>query len=131
MNPTSLTTRQRAHLRGLAQPLRPQLHIGHAGLSDAIVVSLEELLKRRELVKGRVLTNSEESPEEVAERLAESVKGLLVGVVGNTFVIYRANPKLKEPIELPVSEAARARPRTSTPPRAPSAPRPQRPGGSK
>ncbi len=96
-----LTTKQRAYLRSLGQELRVQLHIGHEGYTEGVQRSLEELFKRRELVKVRVLNTTEEEPKEVAERMAEAARAAVVGVVGKTFVLYRPNPDLKEPIVLP------------------------------
>lgn len=100
-----LTTRQRAYLRGLAQPLRPQLFVGHAGFSEALARSLEELFVRRELVKGRVLNTAVETASAVAEQLAEAGGAEVVGVVGRTFVLYRRNPDVKDPIHLPPARA--------------------------
>jgi len=97
----NLTTKQCAYLRGLSQTLRPQLHVGVAGLSEGQFSALRDLFKRRELVKGRVLNNSTEEPGAVALALAQGVDAALVGVVGKTFVLYRPNPDLKERIELP------------------------------
>lgn len=96
-----LTTKQKAHLRGLAQTLRPQLHVGHEGLSTGVRSALEDLFKGRELVKGRVLKTTDEKPFEIAQTLANECRAGLVGVIGKTFVLYRPNPDLKERIELP------------------------------
>jgi len=97
----TLSTKQKSYLRGLAQTLRPQLHVGHAGYSEGVLSSLRDLFRGRELVKGRVLNTTLEEPGEVAERLAQAAGAAVVGVVGNTFVLYRPNPDLKERIELP------------------------------
>lgn len=101
-----LTNRQRAYLRGLGQALRPQLRLGHAGHTPAVTAALEELLRSRELVKVRVLKTGAEPAREVADALAAAASAALVGVVGQTFVLYRPNPELKERIELPAETAA-------------------------
>jgi RNA-binding protein len=98
-----LTTKQKAYLRSLAQTLRPQLHVGHEGLSPGVRGALEDLFKGRELVKGRVLKTTDEKPFEIAQTLANECRAGLVGVVGKTFVLYRPNPDLKERIELPTA----------------------------
>ena len=108
-----LTTKQKAYLRGLAQELRPQLHVGYGGLTAGIQGALEDLFKRRELVKARVLKTTDEEPAAIAERLAESTRSNVVGMVGKTFVLYRPNPEMKERIELP--DAPRPRPAPSAP----------------
>lgn len=96
-----LTTKQRAYLRGLGQALRPQLHLGHEGYTPGTLSALEDLFRKRELVKVRILNTADETPKEVAAAMAEEAGADLVGVVGKTFVLYRPNPELKERIELP------------------------------
>jgi RNA-binding protein len=114
-NALNLSTKQIAYLRGLGQSLRPQLHLGHEGLTPGTQASLEELFKRRELVKVRILNTADENPKEAAAEMADAARAVLVGVIGKTFVLYRPNPELKERIELPpagpATEATRSRPR--------------------
>jgi RNA-binding protein len=97
----TLTTKQRAYLRSLAQTLRPQLHVGHGGYTEGQLTALEDLFRGRELVKVRILQSSEEEPKALAETMATAASAQVVGVVGKTFVLYRPNPDLKERIELP------------------------------
>ncbi len=96
-----LTTRQIAYLRHLGQNLRPQVMIGHAGLTQGTYSTLEDALRTRELVKVRVLNTSTDSAKELASRMSTQARCVLVGVVGGTFVLYRPNPVLRERIELP------------------------------
>ncbi|MFN3653522.1 MAG: YhbY family RNA-binding protein [Armatimonadota bacterium] len=100
-----LSTKQKAYLRSLGQTLRPQLQIGHGGYSEGVRTALEDLLRTRELIKGRILNTSEEEPKELAARLAGEVGAEVAGVVGKTFLLYRPNPQLKERIELPPARA--------------------------
>ncbi len=99
--PSKLTTKQQAHLRSLAQQLRPQLHVSYEGVTPGVVQALEDLFRRRELVKGRVLKSAEQAAFELATAVAEQANASVVGVVGQTFVLYRPNPDLKNRIELP------------------------------
>jgi RNA-binding protein len=105
-----LSTRQIAHLRGLAQSLRPQLMLGHEGYTPGTQAALEDLLRGRELVKVRLLRTAGDAPKEVAAAMAAAAAATLVGVVGRTFVLYRPNPDLKERIELPDPGPATRRP---------------------
>ena len=50
-----LTTKQRAQLRALANPLADTLIIGKEGVTDAVERQLDQLLEAHELVKGKVL----------------------------------------------------------------------------
>jgi RNA-binding protein len=97
----SLTKSQARYLRGLGQRLRAQVHIGHAGLTDGILGTLEDHYRGKELVKLRLLPSCAEEPKAVAAAVAERSGSELVGVVGRTFVLYRPNPELKDRIELP------------------------------
>jgi RNA-binding protein len=97
----TLSTKQKAYLRGLGQKLRPQLHVGHGGFTPGQIQALEDLFRGRELVKGKLLQSSEDDPKEIAARLASGTKSDVVGVVGKTFVLFRPNPDLKERIDLP------------------------------
>lgn len=109
----TLTTKQTVYLRGLAQTLRPQLHLGFEGFTPGTLSALEDLFRGRELVKVRMLKSSEEPPKQVAAAMAEQANANLVGVIGRTFVLYRPNPELKDRIEFPKNAptAAPARPR--------------------
>ncbi len=97
----ALTSKQRRVLRGKGQTLDPVVFIGKEGISEAGVASTEDALRWRELIKVRVLTNAPDETAALAARLAEATGSDLVGKVGHTFLLYRANPNVREPIELP------------------------------
>ena len=88
-----MTGKQRAYLRGLANPLETILIVGKGGISDNVVKQTDEALLARELVKGRVLEASLLTAREACEALAEATGAEGVQVIGSRFVLYRANPK--------------------------------------
>lgn len=95
-----LTSKQRAHLRSLANGIDTILMVGKGGMSEHIEKQAADALKARELIKGKVLETCELSPREAAESIAEAVKADVVQVIGTKFVLYKRNEK--EPkIELP------------------------------
>ena len=51
----TLTSKQRAHLRGLAHALKPLAHVGKEGVTPAAVRALQQTFDTHELVKVRVL----------------------------------------------------------------------------
>jgi len=91
-----LTGKQRSYLRGKANKLDPYVHIGKEGLNEAVYEKIDEVLDDHELVKVRILDNSLEDINEVANQVCESLGAELVQVIGNVFVIYRRN--MEEPI---------------------------------
>ncbi len=95
-----MTSKQRAFLRGMSNPLDPILHAGKGGLSDLMVKQADDALTARELLKGRVLETSPTPVRELANALAARVSAEVVSVIGRTFVLYRPNPE-KPVIRLP------------------------------
>ncbi len=81
---------QRKWLRGQAHSLRPIVHVGESGLSEAVVKALDEALLDHELVKVRLL--EPEDKKASAAELAERSGAALCGVVGHTVILYRPHP---------------------------------------
>ena len=95
-----LTSKQRAYLRGLAAAEDTIVIIGKGGITENIIIQMNDALKARELVKGRVLENSLLSAREAADALAETCRAEIVQVIGSKFVLYKRNEQ-KPKIELP------------------------------
>jgi RNA-binding protein len=90
---STLNAKQRAHLKGLAHTLKPILHLGKEGVTDAVAHVGEEAFNTRELLKVKVLDTAPEGAKETGEALARRIPGAhLVQVIGRTLVIYRRHP---------------------------------------
>lgn len=94
-----LTSKQRAQLRGLASMEDTIVHIGKGGITENIVIQMNDALQARELVKGRVLENSLLTAQEACDQLAETCRAEAVQVIGSKFVLYKRNEQ-KPKIEL-------------------------------
>jgi RNA-binding protein len=98
---STLTTKQLAHLRSLAHPLKPFLRVGKEGLTESFARVVREALAARELLKVKVLEAAPQTAREIGIALAERLEGAhLVQVVGRTFVLYRPHSE-KPQIVLP------------------------------
>lgn len=95
-----LTSKQRAYLRGLAAAEDTIVIIGKGGITENIIIQMNDALKARELVKGRVLENSLLTAREAADALSETCRAKIVQVIGSKFVLYKRNEQ-KPKIELP------------------------------
>lgn len=95
-----MTSKQRAYLRGLANPLDAVMQIGKQGVTPEVVAALDEVLEARELVKITVLPNCESEPADIADRLTGRSRAECVQVIGKKIVLYRRS-KIKPVIELP------------------------------
>jgi RNA-binding protein len=82
-------------LKGLGQKLEPVTSIGKAGITDALLKSLDEALTKQELVKVR-FAHFKEEKKTMAPVLAERTGSHLVMRVGNVVVLYRQNPDPKQ-----------------------------------
>ena len=89
--PPTLSGRQRRHLRALANPLRPLVHVGEDGISEGVVEALGRALLDHELVKVRL--HEPESKKSMARALADSGGAALCGLVGHTAILYRPHPE--------------------------------------
>ena len=88
---TALSQRQRQFLRKLAHDLKPIVHIGKNGLSDTLFGSAAIALDAHELIKVKFLDFKDEK-REVAEQLASQLRAEVVGLIGNTAILYRYQP---------------------------------------
>ncbi|MHB1391957.1 MAG: ribosome assembly RNA-binding protein YhbY [Clostridia bacterium] len=84
-----LTSKQRAHLRGLANTLEPVFLIGKGGLNDNMIADIDAALEARELIKIKVLNNSMAEPKEASIEIAGRIDADVVQVIGGKFVLYR------------------------------------------
>lgn len=96
-----MTSKQRAYLRGLANPLTAILQIGKNGLNDNLIKQVDDALESRELIKISVLETAPEEKRVLAEEIASSTNSVLVQVLGNKITLYRAKKKDSK-IQLPV-----------------------------
>ena len=86
-----LTSKQRAQLRGIAATEDTIIQIGKGGITENTVKSVNDALKAREIVKGRVLENSLLTAREACNELSELCKAEQVQVIGSKFVLYKRN----------------------------------------
>ena len=94
-----LTSKQRSHLKGLAQTTGALFQIGKSNLTPEITTAVEEAFNNRELIKITVLKNASDNPFQMGQVLAERTKSELVQVIGHTVVLYK--PSKEHKIKLP------------------------------
>ena len=86
----ALTGRQRKHLRGLAHGFEPLVHVGSAGVTDAVLEAVDAALTAHELVKVRL--HQPEDKHAAADALAAGTSASLCGLVGHVVILYRPHP---------------------------------------
>lgn len=98
-----LTSKQRAHLRKVAHTLEPIFRIGKDGFSETLASGIEEAIGPRELIKVKILQNSEVEKFEIANQIADAIAGEVVGVIGRTIILFKEN-KDKPTISLEIKK---------------------------
>jgi len=89
-----LTTKQKVYLRSLAQTEKPVFQIGQNAISDNMVKTVSDYLKKHELVKVSVLKNCDADLKGLAFDLAMLTKSECIQVIGRQIVLYK---RAKEP----------------------------------
>ena len=93
----SLNTRKRTALRSQAHQLKPVVIIGKEGITENVIVSINNAFNTREMLKVKVLENAPETTKGCVdiilsdERMQET---LLVQLMGRIITLYRKNDKI-------------------------------------
>jgi RNA-binding protein len=82
-------------LRAEAHHLSATVHVGHHGVTPALVTALDDALRTHELVKVALNKTADAKPSDVANGLARAVHADVVQVIGRTATLYRENPELE------------------------------------
>ena len=88
-----LTGRQRRRLMAAAHGLKPLVQVGKAGATNGLIGTLDAALSDHELVKVR-FTGHKDEKTELSAAMVERTQSHLVGIIGNTAVLYRESPDL-------------------------------------
>ena len=91
LQPT-LTSADRRRLKGKAQLLQPVLKVGHNGVGEAFLTSVDRELALHELIKIKFADFKKER-HKLSEQIAAATNSALLQVVGHVAVFYRSRPK--------------------------------------
>ena len=84
-----INSKQRAHLRSLAQTIEPVTQVGKMGVTESFLDNLNNAIEKRELVKVTVLANSGAEVKSVGEEIARRLPAEFVAATGKKLVFYR------------------------------------------
>jgi len=96
-----LSNAQRAHLRSLANELKPLVQVGKQGVTEGAIRSVDNALEAHELIKVKFL-DWQDLKEVLVDDLVRATRSQLLALIGNTAILYRRQPDPdKRRIDLP------------------------------
>lgn len=88
----TLTSQQRAKLRGLAHTLKPVVIIGQNGLSANVLAEADVALTAHELIKVKIVHPDRNVRQAIGAQLCTELNAAWVQSIGQLVVIYRPQP---------------------------------------
>jgi|LGVF01.2.fsa_nt_gb RNA-binding protein len=88
-----ITAKQRAKLKSLTHRLNPSVQIGKDGVSENLIKEIDTALFNKELVKIKVMQNSDVKAKELINELAKKLKAEPIMTIGRVIVLYRFSKK--------------------------------------
>ena len=90
-----MNSKQRSKLRSLAHHIKPVVTIGKAGLTSGVISPIDNALDSHELIKVKFSQNKK-SKEDLVNRSESDLSAFIVGDIGHTLIIYRAQEDLEK-----------------------------------
>lgn len=88
-----LTAKERSKLKAKAHALEPNVSVGHAGATPAVVKEVDRALTRHELIKVKVQIDDRDERKQVGEELAAGADAAVVHRVGKIVILFRPKPE--------------------------------------
>ncbi len=88
-----MEAKNRAYLRGLGAKIKSSLNLGKGEVDESFVKAFSNALRAHELVKIRVLQNSDEEISSLSSALAERCECEIVAITGKTALFFKQNEK--------------------------------------
>ncbi len=91
-----LSTKQIAHLRGLAHDLSPVVMIGSNGLTENVIKEIELNLNAHELIKVQVAGDDRGARKSIFDDICSKTNAVAVHHIGKQLVFYRVSTNVKD-----------------------------------
>lgn len=91
--PTTLSTKERAHLKARAHALEPVVQAGSSGLTDSLVAEVDRALTAHELIKVKINTDARDERVALGDELCSRTGAAAVHRVGKVLILWRPRPE--------------------------------------
>ena len=94
-----LKEKQKRYLRGLTHQRKPVVIIGGAGLTENVMLEIENALGHHELIKVKINADDRPARRAMIDEIIDKTSSVLIQSIGHTASFYR--PAEKPVITLP------------------------------
>lgn len=84
-----MTQKQRKQFRQLAHHKKVVVMIGQHGLTDAVMLEIDQALETHELIKVRVNASDREERNSMIDRIVQQTQSEVIQRIGHIAVFYR------------------------------------------
>jgi RNA-binding protein len=91
-----LSAKERSHLKARAHALEPVVHIGGAGVTDAVIAEIDRALSAHELIKVRAGAQERDERAAMLDTICSRTGAAAVQTVGKVMVLWRPRPEGSE-----------------------------------
>lgn len=96
---TTLSTKQKQLLKGLAHHLNPVVMLGGNGLTEGVLAEIENALDHHELIKVKIAGADRETKQLIIDAIVRETQASNVQTIGHILVLYK--PSEEKKIQLP------------------------------
>ena len=96
---TTLATKQKQFLNGLAHHLSPVVMLGGNGLTEGVLAEIDNALNHHELIKVKIAGADRETKQLIIDAIVRETQSSNVQTIGHILVLYRPSEEGK--IQLP------------------------------
>jgi RNA-binding protein len=94
--PVELTAKERARLKARAHALEPNVSVGNAGATTAVIAEVERALAKHELIKVKIQVDDREYRRQLGNEIGNATDAAVVHRVGKVTILWRPKPEKKE-----------------------------------
>ena len=85
----TLSNKQKQYLKSLAHSLKPVVLLGNNGLTEGVMLEIEQALNIHELIKVKVPTTDREAKQLIFEAILRESGAYKVQTIGHVLTLYR------------------------------------------
>jgi len=90
--PISLTARERANLKARAHALEPNVSVGNAGATKAVIAEVDRALAKHELIKVKIQVDDRDLRKQLGDEIGAAADAAVVHRVGKIVILFRPRP---------------------------------------